>query len=146
MIKKMKNMFKQEKGLTLIELLAVIVVLGIIAAIAVPSINGIINDTKEQAREAIAIQIYESARIHSTIHNLPEQEIELSTLISTADDVRYFEAGDLVDPVTGGQIEATSKVDFGERDASTNTDGNSVVLVITGVSDPVEYEFSELGL
>ena len=41
MKRKMKALLKNEKGLTLIELLAVIVILGIIAAIAVPSIGGI---------------------------------------------------------------------------------------------------------
>lgn len=36
-----------KKGLTLIELLGVIVVLGIIALIAFPTVNGIINNTKK---------------------------------------------------------------------------------------------------
>ena len=36
----LQKRLKNEKGLTLVELLAVIVILGIIAAIAVPSIGG----------------------------------------------------------------------------------------------------------
>jgi len=40
---------KNQKGLTLIELLAVIVVLGIIAAIAVPSVAGVIERAKINA-------------------------------------------------------------------------------------------------
>ncbi|WP_313234969.1 prepilin-type N-terminal cleavage/methylation domain-containing protein [Sporosarcina ureae] len=38
-----------QKGLTLVELLAVIVILGIIAAIAVPAIGNIINNSKVNA-------------------------------------------------------------------------------------------------
>ncbi len=40
MKKFLQKRLKNEKGLTLVELLAVIVILGIIAAIAVPSIGG----------------------------------------------------------------------------------------------------------
>ncbi len=39
MRKKIQALLKNQKGLTLVELLAVIVILGIIAAIAVPSIG-----------------------------------------------------------------------------------------------------------
>lgn len=48
----MKKWLKNQKGLTLLELLAVIVVLGIIAAIAIPAINGTIKNQKENADKA----------------------------------------------------------------------------------------------
>ncbi|WP_048600480.1 type II secretion system protein [Rubeoparvulum massiliense] len=59
----MKRLMRNEKGLTLIELLAVIVILGIIAAIAVPNIGGIINKTKDDAVKAEAIQILEASKL-----------------------------------------------------------------------------------
>ena len=39
-MKKLVKRLKDQKGMTLVELLAVIVILGIIAAIAIPSIGG----------------------------------------------------------------------------------------------------------
>ncbi|MFS0775791.1 type II secretion system protein [Neobacillus sp. 3P2-tot-E-2] len=62
-----KNKLKEQKGLTLIELLAVIVILGIVAAIAVPSIMGIIDKSKKDAKVAEAIQIISAAKLeHAT--------------------------------------------------------------------------------
>ena len=42
---------KKRNGFTLVELLAVIVILAIIALIATPIILGIINDARESAKE-----------------------------------------------------------------------------------------------
>ena len=47
----MTQTLKSKKGVTLVELLAVIVILGIIAAIAVPAIGGLIDRQRENAAE-----------------------------------------------------------------------------------------------
>jgi type IV pilus assembly protein PilA len=54
---------KNQKGLTLIELLAVIVILGIIAAIAVPAIGNVIANSKEKAYYAEALNVISAAKI-----------------------------------------------------------------------------------
>lgn len=64
MFKEMAQKLKNEKGLTLIELLAVIVILGIIAAIAIPSIGGIIQKSKEDAVKADAIAVLNAAKVY----------------------------------------------------------------------------------
>ena len=50
-------MLKNKKGFTLVELLAVIVILAIILAIAIPGISGIINSAKKGAFESDAKMI-----------------------------------------------------------------------------------------
>jgi type IV pilus assembly protein PilA len=60
---KLKTMLKNQKGMTLIELLAVIVILGIIAAIAIPSVSGIINKTKNDADISNGLMVINAAKI-----------------------------------------------------------------------------------
>lgn len=49
MFNTLKKRIKNEKGLSLVELLAVIVILAIVAAIAIPSIGNIINNQRDKA-------------------------------------------------------------------------------------------------
>ena len=65
-MKKFNKLFKNQKGMTLIELLAVIVILGIVAAIAVPAIGNIINNSRDKAILSDASSILAGAKIAMT--------------------------------------------------------------------------------
>ncbi|WP_419958653.1 type II secretion system protein [Psychrobacillus psychrotolerans] len=65
-MKKFTKILKNQKGLTLIELLAVIVILAIVAAIAVPSIGSIINNSRDKAILSDASAIMSGAKIAMT--------------------------------------------------------------------------------
>lgn len=66
MFKSIKKRLKDQRGLTLVELLAVVVILGIIAGIAVPNIGKIIDNTEKDAQVAEGIQIIQAAKLYST--------------------------------------------------------------------------------
>lgn len=68
----LRELNKNEKGLTLIELLAVIVILAIIAAIAIPSIGGIIKNSQRNATKSNAHMIIDSARFWVTSEGVTE--------------------------------------------------------------------------
>jgi type IV pilus assembly protein PilA len=87
----LKKFLKDDRGLTLVELLAVIVILGIIAAIAVPSIGKIISNSKEDAKVAEAIQIINGARLaHTSDSNSTSWDQDsLTEYVSKVEDEEY---------------------------------------------------------
>ncbi|MCA1057876.1 type II secretion system GspH family protein [Rossellomorea aquimaris] len=119
MLKKMGQRLKNERGLTLIELLAVVVILGIIAAIAVPSIGGLINNSKKDAHIANGQQIVSAARLAVT-------SIEVD-----ATDGKTFTLKELVD---GGYVE-----DMDNPSGGTYSDKKSKVVVTKNANN---YDYS----
>ena len=69
----LKKALKNERGLTLVELLAVIVILGIIAAIAVPSVSTLINKSNDKAKVTEALQIIDAAKLYVADNNVQLQ-------------------------------------------------------------------------
>lgn len=66
MKKWLKKKFKNERGLTLVELLAVIVILAIVAVIAFVMIGKVIGNSKQDAHIANAQQLIASAKLYDS--------------------------------------------------------------------------------
>ena len=74
-----KKLVKNEKGLTLVELLAVIVILAIVAAIAVPAIGNVIENSRYKAAKADAITVLNAANIYFT-EKSNKTKVDVATL------------------------------------------------------------------
>lgn len=91
-MRKMIKQLKNERGLTLVELLAVIVILAIIAIIAFVFIGGIIENSKKDAHVSNAQQIISAAKLYeSTGGSLP---------VSAEDLKKDDHLGEILDPWT----------------------------------------------
>lgn len=123
MLEKMKMIWqdakqlKDERGLTLVELLVVVVILGIIAAIAVVAIGGIIENSKKDAMVADARQMVSAAKLYTA-----------SNPVSSATTMKF--AG------TTGTVDGTQYVDnLKDPFSSANASYTSANVTITPTSD-----------
>lgn len=115
---------KDERGLTLVELLVVVVILGIIAAIAVVAIGGIIENSKKDAMVADAKQMVSAAKLYVASNEVADGEV-----------IRFV-----------GNVNKTNN----ERDAKNMIDtmkdpfgskyNNGVVYVTKGSDNKYEYK------
>ena len=125
MKKWLQKRLKNEKGLTLVELLAVIVILGIIAAIAVPSIGNIITNSKVSALKADGQNVLAAANLYFV-------ENDKTTDVTTT---KLLADGYLQD--TGGfETEATiKKVDGGNTINGTAKNGEKISVVFADATN-----------
>lgn len=82
MKKYLQKKLNNEKGMTLIELLAVIVIIAIIAAIAIPAIGNLIQNSRENALIADAQNVMSAASIYFA-ENSDEPTADLTDLEPT---------------------------------------------------------------
>lgn len=119
-----------EDGFTLVELLAVIVILGIIVAISIPAIGSVISRADNNATEAEKELVADAARLYVTTEN---------------DEVEWKEE-------TSGESKSEIKVSklyeegFLDDRGGNNEDGNKLggEVVVTRIGSPesgYQYEY-----
>ena len=142
MLEKMKMIWqdakqlKDERGLTLVELLVVVVILGIIAAIAVVAIGGIIENSKKDAMVADAKQMVSAAKLY-TVSNSVEKTEALD--FKTTDGKEFIAS--MNDPFNTDNEYGTAVVDI------TNTNGKySYTVHLVGSKFQFEDNTSESSL
>lgn len=87
MLKVFKKHTKNQKGMTLVELLAVVVILGIIAAVAIIAINNVIDNSRRDAIRSDAIQLINAANLYKSENGeLPSKISDLSDYVELSND------------------------------------------------------------
>lgn len=109
MVKNIRKQLKNEKGLTLVELLAVIVILAIIAAIAVPAIGNLITNSKYNAVKADALNVLNAGQMYYL--DTPEGDSEEDG--DTTSSVKVSQLKDLGYLETAGAIPEDASVSIG---------------------------------
>ncbi|RLQ91985.1 prepilin-type N-terminal cleavage/methylation domain-containing protein [Planomicrobium sp. Y74] len=104
MKKFLKKKLGNEKGMTLIELLAVIVILAIIAAIAIPAISNIIENSRVGAVKSDAQMVLSAANLYYTDDPTAASPVTVTTLLANdyLQDAGSLTAATSVAKITGG--------------------------------------------
>jgi type IV pilus assembly protein PilA len=93
------KLLKNQKGMTLVELLAVLVILGIIAAIAIPMIGNMIENSQTKAAANEALNIIAGAKLADSN----------GVKGTTSGDVTTFSEADLVEYVDEDNFTSVTK-------------------------------------
>ncbi len=105
----MKKLFKQlknKKGFTLIELIVVIAVLGMIAAIAIPKVGSVTSNAKDKADEQTVTILNEAVQRYKAHNGVVPGDSDKTVINelknATADEGGPYLGSDIIEPTAAG--------------------------------------------
>jgi len=125
----MFKILKSKKGVTLVELLAVIIIMGIIAAIAVPTIGNLIERQRQNAAEATWTSIEEAARLYAV-------DLNENDTFSVQDLVTENYLSEAVTVLGGDTAPADPQEDVTADDIFVVGATNQVTVDLSGITGP----------
>lgn len=136
-----KKRIKNEKGLTLVELLAVIVILGIIAAIAVPAIGNIIANSRAKAVISDAQNAISAANLYYTDNKEDVAVFSNDTSVAGSTDTTtgYLENAGTLDKLTVTKLDNKLYITF-----TTDTINGKVFEVSSGTNSNPGLSLEEI--
>lgn len=129
----MKKLLKKrlnQKGLTLIELLAVIVILAIVAAIAIPAISNLIENSRVGAIKSDALNAISAANLYQADGNAIDATngVAVSALQTAGylDNIGQMDDANLVVKVAGNDLVFDGTIAYGTTGLTVDFDESTV--------------------
>ena len=117
----LNNIKKTDRGFTIVELLIVIVVIAILAAISIVAYNGIQNRGKASSGQSLASQIAKKAEAFNTIQSSYPGNVAAFSATGAPDEAKLDDASKVTDySTTAGNAGDTTV-------AANYSDGNKVI-------------------
>lgn len=138
MKKYLQKKLNNEKGMTLIELLAVIVIIAIIAAIAIPAIGNIIENSRHGAVKSDYQNALASANIYFT-ENGSEADVTVTELLADyLDDAGSLDGAVVITKPATGALTIS-----GAAEANDNTYSVTPAITNAGLSELSNEDFGD---
>lgn len=101
------------KGFTLIELMGVVILIGILALITVPVINGVIQSSRESALKTQKALIEKAGKSWAIEHVVELNELDVWCItVNSLIRMGYLEGQEVIDPTTNETLEGSVKISY----------------------------------
>ena len=131
------NDFMNKKGFTLVELLAVIVILGLLIAIISPVVKNLLNDSKDSLSEQQKKLVVEATKKYMIENSelLPEGSNRAIVYMSDLIDKGVIDNDKIIDPKSKGEINGCVVVsynnEFNQYDYNYSENENDCLITVT---------------